>query len=65
MICGSLAAWTVVPAPDVLTDPARGLIAGLLEFGNQVGTLLLPLQIDGYDREASGIAWLLLAPAFL
>ena len=65
VICGLLAAWTVVPAPDVLTDPARGLIAGLLEFGNQVGTLLLPLQIDGYDREASGIAWLLLAPAFL
>lgn len=63
--CGTLAAWTVIPASDVLTDPARGLLAGSLEFAEQVGSLLFPLQLGGYDHAAPGLPWLLFAPVWL
>lgn len=63
--CGMIAAWTVVPAADVLTDPARGLLSGSLEFAEQVGSLLFPLQLGGYDHVAPGLPWLLFAPVFV
>jgi hypothetical protein len=45
---GALAAWSVVPAPDVVPAFARGAPLSMLgEWLNNLSTLLVPLQFDG------------------
>jgi hypothetical protein len=65
VFCSLVAAWTVTPASDVVTTPARGLLPGLIYFGQELGTLAFPWQTDLYDTPLPVLPGLILAPVFL
>jgi hypothetical protein len=60
-----VAAWGAAPAPNIVTDPARGWVAGPFEVVRELGTLLVPWETSTYDNPAPILIGLLLGPAFL
>lgn len=68
IVGGIAAAWTVVPAHDIVSDPARGVLGGTFAFVQQIGTLMLPWQTgdDGplWNGSAPNSLWLALTPLF-